>query len=172
MSGEIDLNVLCERLGSIPSFNIHVIDKGKSKPWYEVSGPQLIKDLVIDETNLHQDVVTVAAHVAHWGRLEAQAKRVWEMAETEYRVWRDGEALKMMTPPEDAGSAWKKPPEHLIDATIRTKPAYVKHQANLERAEEAFNAAHFARDAFLAKRDMLKLCVVRAQGNSGPRLSV
>jgi hypothetical protein len=166
------LRSLAERLASIPSFNIHVLKtSGKTEPWYEVIGKDVVESLIIDETNLHESVTAISAQLAHWGRLEAQTKRVWEVEERLYRVWRETEALEMLTPPKD-DKTWKKPPEHQIDATIRTKKKYSEHQERLERAEEAYNATRLIREAFLAKRDMLKLCVIRAPGNSAPRLSV
>ena len=174
VESEIDMTAYLQRLGSLPTFNIHeVTDKG-TKPWYEVVPANVVAELMIHETDLSRDVTAVAAQIFHWGRLEAQAKRAWEVQERMYRQWREGIILKLVTPPRDEEEAkkWKKPPEHVLEAHYRADKNYPTWQSRLEQAEETYNCAHAVREAFLAKRDMLKVAVVRAPIDSAPRLAV
>lgn len=151
------------RLSNLNPFNVHAIKPdGEVVPWYEVTGA-IVKDLVIDEVQLGIQVETISAQITHWGRLAAQAKRVWEIEEREYRRWRDYQILKQVEPPTDpqARKEWKRPTETILEATYRTHPDYPKHQQRIERAEEAFNASIAVQDGFRAKRDMLMRWVVR-----------
>ena len=168
------LDQFINRLQNLHPFNINAImDNGSVKPWYEVTG-LIVKDLVIDEVALAQQVQTIAAQITHWGRLAALAKRVWEIEERDYRRWRDYQFLKMIEPPveEDAAKKWKKPTEAAIEATYRTDPGYVKWQSRIERAEEAYNGAVAVQDGFKAKKDMLMRYVVRYRDETQPHLTV
>jgi hypothetical protein len=162
------------RLSNLNPFNIFAVHAdGTVHPWYEVSGA-IVKDLVIDEVALGQQVQTISAQIAHWGRLAAQAKRVWEIEEREYRRWRDQIILEMVEPPADPQSRkdWKKPTELVIEATYRTHPEYVAWNQRIERAEEAHNAAIAVQEGFKAKRDMLVRYVTRHRDESQPHLTV
>ncbi len=165
---------MIERLASLPSFNIHAIKGDETVPWFEVTGKMLVKDLLIDSTDLGAQVDVMAVQIMHWGRLEAQARRVWEVEEHKYRVWRDTQYVRLTDPPHDLkqGQQWKKPTEARVEADIRVHEDYPVWQGRLERAEEAYNATRYAREAFVAKKDMLKQFGMRAHDNSGQRLSV
>ena len=162
------------RLANLNSFNIYSVHAdGSVKPWYDVTGA-IVKDLVIDDVGLGNQVQTIAAQIMHWGRLAAQAKRVWEVEERGYRQWRDGIVLSLVEPPTEsqARKEWKKPTESVIEATYRTDPAYVLWGQRVERAEEAYNAALAVQEGFKAKRDMLMRYVVRHADESQPHLTV
>jgi hypothetical protein len=162
------------RLQNLHSFNVFAIQKnGTVEPWYEVTG-LIVKDLVIEEATLGQQVQTIGAQITHWGRLAAQCKRVWEIEERDYRRWRDYQILKMVEPPANPEPAkvWKKPSEAVIEATYRTDPDYVKWNQKIERAEEAYNAAIAVQDGFKAKKDMLMRYVVRYRDETQPHLTV
>lgn len=159
------------RLQNLPTFNIYKINPdGSIGPWFEVTGG-VVADLVLREDRLTEQVQVIGAQIMHWGRLVSQAKRVWEITERQYRIWRDRVALTMLDPgtkPKD----WKKPTQAQVDATIRARTEYNQHYIAQERAEEAYNASLAILDGFRAKRDMLKGAVVRAVENAAPRMSV
>lgn len=167
-----DMEQHVARLSNVPSFNVWQIGPAdKIEPWKEFTGDLLVQDLVIHESALANDVGSVSVQIAHWGILEARAKRIWEVVERRYRMWRDGMVMKMSTAPT-GDDKWKRPPEYLIEASYRTHKEYGVWQQALERAEEAYNCARVVREAFQAKRDMLRVSVTRAYDSSGPRLSV
>ena len=158
------------RLQNLAAFNIYaVMPDGTTQPWFEVTGG-IVKDLVLKEDTLAEQVQVIAAQIMHWGRLVGQCKRVWEIAERHYRVWRDTTSLAMLDPVTKPDK-WKKPTGVQVDATIRTQPEYVTHYTAMERAEEAYNAALAVLDGFRAKRDMIKAAVMRATENSAARLA-
>jgi hypothetical protein len=162
------------RLQNLQSFNVYsVLANGSAEPWYEVTGA-IVRDLVLDEATLAQQVQTIAAQITHWGRLAAQAKRVWEIEEREYRRWRDYQILKCLEVPKEAEArtVWKKPSEAVIEATYRTNPKYVDFNIRIERAEEAYNAAIAVQEGFKAKRDVLIRYVVRYKDETHAHLTV
>lgn len=164
------LDETISRLQNIPSFNIHqVTATGETEPWFLVTGG-IVKDLILHEDTLAEQVQTIPAQIMHWGRLVGQCKRVWEIAERKYRIWRDTTSLGMLEPTTKPAK-WKKPTGAQVDSTIRTQPEYIVHYTEMERAEEAYNAAMAVLDGFRAKRDMIKAAVMKATENSAPRLS-
>ena len=166
-----DLDQYVQRLQNIQTFNIYSIsEKGQVKPWYEVSG-DIVKDLVIHPANLAEQVEAVSVQIQHWGRMAAQAKRVWEIVEREFRMWRATFYLERATPPPDEPK-WKKPSDTFIDHQLRIEPMYQKHYRESERAEEAYNSALAVLDGFRAKKDMLKMAVIRSHEDGAARLSV
>lgn len=183
-SGPTTLDAHVQRLQNLPSFNIHSVDgDGKTtKPWYEVSGV-VVREIAINSNNLAVEVEVVSAQVAAWGRLAAQAKRIWEVTERRYRIWRDTKMLSYLEPPVtaakkgkakegDEAEKWKAPTEAMRNAMIHIEPEYTQWQVDLERAEEAYNAALAVQDGFKAKRDMLKTYAVRVGDESAPHLKV
>lgn len=166
-----DLDPIVARLQNLQSFDIYQVNPdGTTAPWFEVSGA-IVQDLVISDEGLAEQVQTIAAHIMHWGRMAAQAKRVWEIAEREYRMWRDRTVLVMLAPATKP-DGWKKPTAQQVDATIRTLPEYAQHYQAQERAEEAYNGAMAVLDGFRAKRDMIKVAVLRATDGMSARLAV
>ena len=167
-----DLDPIIARLQNLHPFNIYQVSPatGEVAPWFEVTGG-IVQDLVLRDDRLHEQVQTIAAQVMHWGRLAAQAKRVWEITERHYRIWRDRTVLTLLDPATKPAD-WKKPTEKQVDGTIRILPEYTTHYQEQERAEEAYNAAMAILDGFRAKRDMIKAAVQRATEGSAPRLAV
>ena len=161
-----DLDAVVARLQRLPEFTLDAIDgEGNVNPWYAVKG-SIVVDVVIKETVLAQEVLSVSGQITHWGRLAAQAKRVWEIREREYRTWRDGFILRLL---EEAD---KKPTQAVIEATYRTDPAYAVWYGATEKAEEAYNSCVAILDGFKAKRDMLKAFAGRVGENTEPQLIV
>lgn len=160
------------RLASIHPVNIWEVDEatGDGRPWYLVDG-SVAHQLVIREVDLVEQVQLIAAQIMHWGRLAAQAKRVWEVEERNYRIWRDGAILRLSEPP--AGDEKKKGmPQWQAEAAMRADPIYRMHQVRLERAEEAFNVAQSILEGFQAKKEMMKSSVIRSKEDGAPRLSI
>jgi len=162
------LEAIVQRLSTIQPVDIHeVAEDGNTLPCYLVDGA-VINELVIWEMGLTEQVQVISAQIMRWGRLAAQAKRVWEIKERDYRIWRDGVIVRALYVADE-----KKPPaEWKIEAQMRTDPLYLVHQKNLERAEEAYNVAQAVLEGFRAKKDMMRAAVVRSQEDAAPRLSV
>lgn len=162
------LDQYVQRLQNIEPFQIHAIKTdGTIAPWYTVDG-SIVRDLVIRETDLGLQVQTVAAQIAHWGRMVAQTKRVWEIEERLYRVWRSRFYLSKIVPKDGE----KKPTEKAIEAMYRTDEEYAKLQKAIERAEEAYETARSIYEAFRAKRDMLRATVYRSKDDGSVSMSV
>ena len=143
------------RFQNIPSFNIHALaeDGMTAVPWYSVT-PEIVRDLVINELAIPAQVDVIAAEIQKWGRLSALAKRVWELEERRYRAWRSAFLLRALDPVSKP-EGWKKPTTDAVEAMYRVDPEYAKHQVQVERAEEAYNATEALLQAFRAKKDML-----------------
>ena len=127
------LDQFIARLSNLNPFNVYAIHgDGTVQPWYDVTGA-IVKDLVLDEVTLAQQVQTIGAQITHWGRLAAQAKRVWEVEERDYRRWRDYQILQMVEPPSDPAvrKEWKKPTEQVIEALAGRVPPYAVNAEEL-----------------------------------------
>lgn len=169
------LDAITNKLANIQPFNIYAIDESadEAKPWYQVTGA-IAKELVISEALLEEQVQSIPAQIQHWGRLEAQARRVWSMVDRKYRIWRDTKKIELLTPPIDSKAAkeWKKPTEAALEAGYRADRQYPVWQKAIERAEEAFNAAHAVLEGWRCKQEMLKIAVWRRKDEGAPRQSL
>jgi len=165
------LDVIVARLQNIQPFNIYAVNPdGSVVPWYEVTGAQLIPDLIVQESNLLEQVQIISARVMHWGRLVAQAKRVWQIEERIYRRWRDKFFLDAIKVSESDGK--KKPTDKQIEAEYRNSPEYVVLYSNTERAEEAYNACLAVLDGFKMKKEALRIAAYRRQEDGASILSL
>lgn len=160
------------RLINVPSWNIYqVLDSGDDVgPYYRVTGA-IAYDLVVRDECLREQVQTVAAQIMHWGRWTAQAKRVWQIVDHKFRVWRDGYALECIDP-EDKPDGWKKPTQEQVKQLYRTHPSYTTWQIEIERAEEAYNATLAVYEGFKMKKEMLRLAIRRREDNGQPTLDI
>jgi len=166
----LELDAIIQRLQNLPKWNIYrVLVDGTTQPWYEVDG-RICADLVIREDQLVAQIEQLPIHILQWGRLTAQAKRVWEIAERHYRVWRDSRSLQIME--EAVGAGEKRPTKEFVDQTVRADPEYTKYYIEQERAEEAYNAASAVLEGFRAKKDLLRTFAIRYQEQGSPRLSI
>lgn len=165
------LDVIIARLQSLISFNLYQVNAdGSVSPWYEVSGANVIPDLVIREDTILEQVQTIAARIAHWGRLTAQAKRIWQIEDRNYRRWRDSFILEVLQASEKEGG--KKPTDKTIEAMYRNNPTYSVLYDKVERAEEAYNAAQAILDGYRAKKDALKMSVYRVNEGDSSVLAI
>lgn len=164
------LDQIISRMQKAPSFNVHTIDPttDSTLPDLEV-GQEVVHDLVIRESNLAEQIQLISAQIQYWGRLEARSKRVWEIEDRKYRMWRDTIILTHLQP---TGEKWKKPTNLEIEARYRALPEYAYWQAQLERAEEAYNSCCAITAGFRAKRDMIKYSVYRSVEDGKPRFSI
>lgn len=167
------LDQYIHRVQNIPSWNIHSIsdDGMHANPWFEVTCDQAVRDLVLDEMRLHEQVSTVTGEIQKWGRLSALARRAWEVEERAYRTWRSAYMLQKMDP-EEKTKGWKRPTKEQLEAMYRMEPAYHQLQARIERAEEAFHATEVMLEAMRAKKDMLLKFAYRRRDDGLPQLSV
>lgn len=160
-----------QRLQNIEPFNVYsVSDAGDVAPWYEVDGA-IVQSLVVYPQDLPTQVSAISAQIMHWGRLTSQCKRVWEIEERLFRVWKAQQFLRLTMPPKDA-DGWKKPTVAATEATYRTDPDYNRLYNAVERAEEAYNSAMAVLDGFRAKRDMLRAYAMRSRDDSAPQLAI
>lgn len=155
------------RFQNLPPFNIHAIlpDGESAVPWMEVDA-SIVAELVFDELNPMPQVESIAADIQKWGRLESLARRVWELAEREFRQWKAKFLVELMHPPasdhhkpgwtEDAKGKPKPPTGDMTKALYRSDPNYRRLSVAVERAEEAYNATHAVLEAFRAKKDMIQ----------------
>lgn len=152
---DMDLDAYIARFQNMPSWNIHIItEEGKkSLPWYEV-GPEIYRDLVLNEMNAPVEAAQIAAEIQKWGRLAALARRVWQIAERDFRAWRSAFFVTQMDP-ADKPDGWKKPSKDLVEATYRVEPRYHELQIAVEEAEEAYSATEAVVAALKAKKDAL-----------------
>lgn len=166
------LDAIVSRLQNMPAFNVFAISPqdGSVAAWYEVTGKAVIPDLVINENDILEQVQTVAARIAHWGRLAAQAKRVWQIEERRYRRWRDSLVLGLLQDAEVSGA--KKPTQDKLEASYRTHPDYDFYYAATERAEEAYSATVAILDGWRAKKDALRMAVFRRTEDGAAILSI
>jgi hypothetical protein len=171
-TGNTVLDQYVARLQMLPPFNIYqVMPDGTVQPWFEVTGATTVPELVIRTSDLETQVQVISAQVTHWGRLVAQAQRVWEIEDRNYRIWRDRKCLEIATPdPKDKD--WKKPTEARIEQLYRTDADYPVVYAKVERAAEAFRSAESVLDGFRAKRDMMKATIMRSREGGAPTLSI
>jgi lipopolysaccharide biosynthesis regulator YciM len=137
------------------------------QPWFEVGG-SIIQELVIRQDMLGAQVEAIGAQIMFWGRMAAQAKRVWEIEERHYRVWRDRTMLALL---EEQGDGKKRTKEQL-EQLLRQHPEYAAYYRLVERAEEAANAADAVLDGFRAQKEMFRAAVTRSREDAAPRLSV
>lgn len=165
------LDQYVSRFQNLPPFNVHAIIKSgmDTEPWYEVKASDVLRELVLDHLNVATQVSVVTAQIQKWGRLESLARRVWQVAERKYRAWRSRFYLESL---EKVDKGDKKPTQAVIEARYRSHPEYQKLQAEIERAEEAYNSAHALLDAFKAQKAMLQNYAYRPRDGGAPQLSV
>ena len=152
---ELDHDAYVARLQNMPSWNIHGIDADGQKtfPWFQVPN-DIYRDLVVNELTAQDQAMKIGAEIQKWGRLAALARRVWQIAERDYRAWRSAFLLREMNP-EGKPAGWKKPTKDQVEAAYRVDPEYHVQQAEVERAEEAYHATERMVDAMRAKKDAL-----------------
>lgn len=172
MSELSKLDMYIQLLHGMPSWNIHAVDQtGTVSPWYDVSTENVINDLVLKEHDLLLQVQTVAAQIAHWGRLKALAFRIWQMEDRARRTWKAAQFLTLYAP-ESPPTGWKKPSKEVVTSEIRLHPDYAVYYTRVERAEEAYNATDAVLSAFRAKKDLLKEYVLKQQNDKAPQLDI
>lgn len=152
---QMELDAYLARMQNMPSWNIHALsgDGQTALPWYEV-GPEVYRELVIDELNAPAQAAVLSSEIQKWGRLSALARRVWQVEERQYRAWRSAYYVQALDP-DDKPDGWKKPTEKQIEASYRIEPEYHTWQERIERAEEAYNATDMMVHALKAKKDAL-----------------
>ena len=156
-----------QRFQNLPSFNIYAVmaDGMSAVPWMEVQGQDIARELIFDEMNTVVQTDTISADIQKWGRLESQARRVWEMAERELLRWKSQFILDMTSSPGEGEEklGWgttakgepKAPTVEGVKTLYRVNPEYHHLNRDIERAEEAFNATHSVLEGFRAKKDMM-----------------
>jgi hypothetical protein len=178
------LNEYIARFENMPAFNIAMVSRDgmRSSPWYEVQPTAIVRELVLDELNVALQVQTVTAEIQKWGRLGAQARRVWQLEERGYRAWRSQFFLEATKRPENdedkpgwtrtAKGEPKVPTKETIEAMYRVAPEYHQWQVRIEKAEETYNAVQAVYEAFKAKKDMLKQFAYRNRDSGQAQLAV
>lgn len=161
----MSFDAIVQRLQNMAPFNIYKInDDGTVEPWFRVTGQSVIPEIVLSEVGVGEQLQSVTAQIAYWGRLAAQAKRVWDVEERNYRIWRS--TMWLMYKQDEI-----KRTEKEIDNVIRTQPNYQTWYSKVERAEEAYNSAVAIREAWKAKREVMKSAVYRQNTEDGSILT-
>ena len=132
---------------------------------------EVIKDLVINEATLSQDVMGVAAQMMYWGRQATRAERVSEVRERDYRIWRARICLGGLDAPAD-DPKWKKPTKDQLEWLYRTHPDYTQYRVNAEQAVEAANTCEAIHQAFKSKQFVLDKALNRARTDSQSQLVI
>ena len=167
----MSLDKIVFRLQNMHPFNIYqVTEEGDAKPWWEVTGAEIVPQVVLNENDLTEQVQTISAQIMHWGRLVSQCKRVWEIEERKYRIWRDSYSLELLKAGEEDKT--KKMTKEVRDMTVRQHPEYTAYYIKTERAEEAYNAASAILDGFRAKKDAIKAAVYRSNESGAAILKI
>jgi hypothetical protein len=163
------LDTIIARLQNMAPFNIHeVTGDGDTQPWFVVTSA-IVRDLVITEHNILEQVQQLASQIMYWGRLQAQAKRIWEIEERRYRIWRDKALLQFAKLKEREQS---KTTKDQLEQQMRGTPGYHLWQERLERAEEAYNSVGAVLEGFRAKKELMRLVVIRRAEDAAPCLSI
>lgn len=182
------LDAYVQRYQNLEPFNVYSVDaEGEVTPWYEVNGT-IVQDLVLNDQAVGGQVQAIGAQIGHWARLVAQCKRVWEIEERNYRIWRSRTWLDLINRPKiipgtseyEEKAGWgrtakgelKAPTKEQAEALYRVDPEYAEWQNKIERAEEAYNAAEGILQAFKAKRDALRMVVRRNRETGEVELSI
>lgn len=162
----MSFDAILQRLQNMTPFNIYQVNPdGTVAPWYNVNGSAVVSDLLLTDHNIREQVQTITGRIADWGRLAAQAKRVWSISERNYRVWR---STMYITIKNSEG----KKTEKEIEATYRIHPDYARVYNEVERAEEAYNATLAILDAWKAKLQVIKAHVYRQNTEDGAVLTI
>lgn len=152
------LDEYVQRLQQMPPFTLSQLDGDKVVPWWTVA--DVVKDLVIHEQTLGYQVQIVSGEINKWHRLAAGQRRIWQVQERHYRVWRDKFYLEAINP-EGKPDDWKKPSEKQVESMYRAHKDYAKYNRAIEEAEEAYNCCLGVVEALRAKRDMLRSYVLK-----------
>lgn len=167
----VNFDAIIQRLQNVLPWNIYwVTPTGDVEPWFEVTGG-IAEELVLYETSLQEQVQVIGGKIMDWGRYAAQARRVWQIEERKYRIWRDKTVLSLLDPVTKP-DGWKRPTEKQTDCIIRNDPEYIRHYQNTERAEEAYNCTVAVLDGFRAQKDMMKAAIIKSNEFAAPRLNV
>lgn len=163
------------RLQVVPDFDVLAVGPdGNPVPWYHVPVGAVVGDLALQAGRLREQVALVGSQIAHWGRLAALTRRVWQIRERELRTWEARKTLELLDPPSDPElvKTWKKPTVDQCKATYRVDVEYVQLYSEVERAEEAHNAASAFLEAFKAQKDVMRAHVRRSSAEAEPHLEV
>jgi hypothetical protein len=159
-------DAIMQRLQAVSPFNLNYVSpNGEALPWWEIDSNLLLEDLVLSDLDLDGQVQTLALRIAFWGRLCAQAKRIWEIKERKYRIWK---AKWYILYREDE----TKHTEKEIDSLIRVRPEYISLYNDVEKAEEVYNILTAVVEAWRVKKDIVKTAVYRRSTEDGSKLSI
>lgn len=151
------------RLQNLPSFHVETFDaEGRVIPWFTVEPGAYAESVVLNPSNLQEEVTYVSVQILEWGRIAARAQRVWEARERLMRVWKAERVLEL----RDAVGGDGKPVKLTVaqlEATYRTDPIYSVLSEKIETAAETLNCANAMLEAYRAKRDMAKAFAVRTR---------
>lgn len=150
------LDTYVSRFQNMEPFDIYTIDS-QGVPTAiggrHVTGPEIVAQLVWHDAEDAVQSRLVAGQILEWGRLAAQANRIWQIEERRYRTWKAQQFLEGIEAAEKVGQ--KKPSDKILEANYRTHEDYTAVKSRCERAEEAWAATDMIVNAFRAKERML-----------------
>lgn len=163
------MDAILQRLAKVPEFVVHdLLNDDSVVIDFVLPTREVVNDLLLNEHDLIGQVQVIPAEIMNWGRLVARAKRIWEVTERGYRIWRDGMYLELA----DVETGKKKPTEAFIQATIRVMPAYREWYQRIEQAEEEYNFLTAILNGWRSKRKLVRKAVVRQHENAAPQIGV
>ena len=164
------LNAAIQRYQTIEPIEIKAIDPttGTLAQGIVVDG-NIVHDLTIYDHTLREQVTLVATQIMYWHAMRARAKRVWQIAEREYAVWKAQQRYSVLG--EKHPKTDKAYTIAQADDAYRIHPEYNAMNVAVERAEEAYNLCDGLVDAFNAKQRVLNGDVFRAKDGSLQRSS-
>lgn len=167
------LDGIIHALQNLPSWNIYRIVDTVPLPWLECSGVEIAEQLVIRESTLAVDVMTVGVKIAEWGVLHATAQLAWEVEQRRERSWKANLLEKTMTEdeklPEKDRRKWT---EKLQESLYRSSPDYEEWKMKVERAAFAVNCTQAVLEGFRAKKEMLRASIRPAMEGMNPGFAI
>lgn len=140
---------------SMPSFDLHRLsdDVSDSVLWMTVEGSAVVSELIVNELDVPVEVDRCPMQLAYWGRMVALCRRVVELHERRYRVWRAEQWERVLN--EAAKAEEKKPTDRTIESKIRRMSEYNTLKDAIARAEESRDACEMIVEGFRAKTSLL-----------------
>ena len=166
-SPETSLDAYLVQLANITPIDIpHLTVDGQLDPGNgtRIDGT-IVHALAIRSATLANAVSTIAPEIMWYGKVRAQAYRVWQIREREHTIWKARQMLELLSP-EGKADGWKKPSLEAAKNLYRIEPEYLTQRRAIEAAEEAYNVCDLIVQALHAKKAMLQVDVFRARDQS------
>ena len=168
------LDKIIHALQNLPTWNVYLIVNGVPTPWLECQGVEVAEQLVVRESTLAVDVMSVSVKIMEWGVLAAKAQEIWEVEQRRERVWKakllEAAISEDQKKPEKEQRKWT---EKLQESLYRENPEYLVWKERVERAAFAVNCTNAVLEGFRATKEMLRTSVRPAiEGGMNPAFGI